>query len=306
MPPTKVLLTDDISSLSVKGRKRSHQLRNLAAHLCQALEAQLHFLYVEDIPEHLRKRKLLAPLDKRSPQMITQLKEDLDKVSPESEVHIESGHPLEGILKWIKKNSPNLVVIGTRGLSGIGKIFLGSVAEEVIRHSTVPVVVVGPKVKKAGFATKGKKQRILLLTDLTSASKPAEDFARKLAKSTDARVTIFHSVGDAIMHVKEVFLHSRIPIYSLDKQIAEMKRWGREETTKRVDQFKKDGIVTTGQVVTEEREIEKELKRELESDYDLLIMGTHSRNKLLTSFLGSTARNACLTSPVPVVVVRSI
>jgi nucleotide-binding universal stress UspA family protein len=43
-------------------------------------------------------------------------------------------------------NIPNidLLVIGARGHSGIAGILLGSVADYVTRHATVPVVVIPP------------------------------------------------------------------------------------------------------------------------------------------------------------------
>ena len=42
----------------------------------------------------------------------------------------------------IRKHAIDLVVVGTRGRTGIGKALLGSVAEEILRHSPCPVLVV--------------------------------------------------------------------------------------------------------------------------------------------------------------------
>jgi nucleotide-binding universal stress UspA family protein len=47
----------------------------------------------------------------------------------------------------IKKHEIDLVVIGTRGRMGLEKVFLGSQAEEILRHSAVPVLTVGPNVE---------------------------------------------------------------------------------------------------------------------------------------------------------------
>ena len=45
----------------------------------------------------------------------------------------------------IRKHAIDLVVVGTRGRTGIGKALLGSVAEEVLRHAPCPVLTVGPE-----------------------------------------------------------------------------------------------------------------------------------------------------------------
>ncbi|MNJ96767.1 Universal stress protein E [compost metagenome] len=305
MPSKNILLADDISSSSRHGKKRSYQLRNLAAHLSVAMKAQLHFLYVEDIPEHLRKREKLLSLEKRNPKLIDKLKKKLEKISSNYKIHIESGAPVQKILDCMQELDAELIVIATRGKKGVSKLFLGSVAEEVIRNSSCPVVVLGPQVLNVGLGTPDRKTRILLLTDLQASSKPAEDFTKKIAKQLHAQVTVFHSVGDPIMHIKNFYYQSAVTNYSLDEDLAAMKTWARQELTKRSEQFKKEGLSVRTRFIVDEHAVEKDLKRELVEDYDLVVMGTHSRNKIISSFIGSTARKTCLMSPAPVAIVRS-
>ena len=45
----------------------------------------------------------------------------------------------------IRENHIDLIVVGTRGRRGLGKLLLGSVAEEVFRLAPCPVLTVGPK-----------------------------------------------------------------------------------------------------------------------------------------------------------------
>jgi len=70
----------------------------------------------------------------------------VEKAGKEAKVKVEpvllKGSPAEEILDYADKNGIDLIVMGTQGLTGIKRFLIGSVAENVIRHSKVPVVVV--------------------------------------------------------------------------------------------------------------------------------------------------------------------
>lgn len=50
----------------------------------------------------------------------------------------------ESIVEYVDTNDIDLVVMGTRGRSGIQRFILGSVAEEVIRTADAPVMTIKP------------------------------------------------------------------------------------------------------------------------------------------------------------------
>jgi len=52
------------------------------------------------------------------------------------------GRPAEEIIDYAEKNDIDLIVMGTLGLTGVKRFLIGSVAENVVRHSKVPVLVV--------------------------------------------------------------------------------------------------------------------------------------------------------------------
>jgi nucleotide-binding universal stress UspA family protein len=52
------------------------------------------------------------------------------------------GIPFEAINDMAKKIKADLIIMGTHGRTGLGHLFVGSVAERVIRHSEIPVIVV--------------------------------------------------------------------------------------------------------------------------------------------------------------------
>jgi nucleotide-binding universal stress UspA family protein len=54
----------------------------------------------------------------------------------------EYGSTADGIISCSKEFKADLIVIGTHSRSGIDRLLMGSVAEHVVRHSEVPVLVV--------------------------------------------------------------------------------------------------------------------------------------------------------------------
>lgn len=61
---------------------------------------------------------------------------------PTFETNLEFGHPAERVVSLAKDNAYDLIVIGSRGLSGISEFFLGSVSNNVSQTSPVPVMIV--------------------------------------------------------------------------------------------------------------------------------------------------------------------
>lgn len=54
----------------------------------------------------------------------------------------EIGEPVDEILAYAAAKDVDEVVIGSRGISGVGRIMFGSTAEKVVRRAEIPVVVV--------------------------------------------------------------------------------------------------------------------------------------------------------------------
>ena len=73
---------------------------------------------------------------------------DLGKVKG---VNVESvmleGNPADELIIYAEENKMDIVIMGTLGKSGIDRFILGSVTENLLRHSKVPVMVVKEKYK---------------------------------------------------------------------------------------------------------------------------------------------------------------
>jgi len=54
--------------------------------------------------------------------------------------HLVQGAPLEVILALAVRERSDLIVMGTHGRSGLGRLLLGSIAEHVVRTAPIPVL----------------------------------------------------------------------------------------------------------------------------------------------------------------------
>ena len=59
-----------------------------------------------------------------------------------ADVAVLDGAPVDSIIEYAKEACIDLIAIGSHGRSGLPRLFLGSVAEGVIRNATAPVMVV--------------------------------------------------------------------------------------------------------------------------------------------------------------------
>jgi nucleotide-binding universal stress UspA family protein len=102
----------------------------------------------------------------------------------------------------LKQNRVDLIVLGTRGRTGVGKLLLGSQAEEIFRHTSCPVLTVGPHAK---CITTGEKElrEVLYATDFSPASQAAAPYAVSIALGLEAHLNLLHvieepKVGDLV------------------------------------------------------------------------------------------------------------
>jgi nucleotide-binding universal stress UspA family protein len=107
-------------------------------------------------------------------------------------VSMLEGPVAECLLQCAYERQVNLIVLGTHGRGGIGKVFLGSVAEKVFRHSPIPVLTVGPNIRHRRDIN--RTHHILAPCDLTPRSHPAVEYACDLAEEHNSELTVLHVV----------------------------------------------------------------------------------------------------------------
>ena len=69
----------------------------------------------------------------------------LAKLHAKAEVAVVEGHAAATILQYVEERQPELLVVGTRGRTGLVRVLLGSVAERVVRAARGSVLVVRPR-----------------------------------------------------------------------------------------------------------------------------------------------------------------
>jgi nucleotide-binding universal stress UspA family protein len=112
------------------------------------------------------------------------------------QILLEQGQLWTVLSGMMERNDIDLIVVGTRGRTGVQKLLLGSVAEEIFRLSQRPVLTVGPTV--SGRAPEETQLRqIVYATDFTPAAEQAAAYALSLAQEHQAHLTLLHVVRDA-------------------------------------------------------------------------------------------------------------
>jgi len=140
-------------------------------------------------------------------------KEKLEKITNELEGiphrrYVRYGQVWRGLNGIIDEQQIDMIVVGTHGRTGLGKLLLGSVAEDILRHASCPVLTVGPKVsgraKLPAFPKQGhdlaplelELEQIVLATDFAPSAPQIARRAVKLAEEFRARLTLVHVIED--------------------------------------------------------------------------------------------------------------
>lgn len=116
---------------------------NVASSLARECGAELVFLYVA-VPELPTSSGAAIPevnqAIKHEREVLQKLHPTLDGIPHRHE--LVRGQPAAAIVQYSKQNNIDLIVMPTHGRTGISRLILGSVAEEVLRHAPCPVLAI--------------------------------------------------------------------------------------------------------------------------------------------------------------------
>ena len=117
-----------------------------AVDIARTYDARIHALSVIDtmtLGIDVRSSAILETLEASARTAVEAVEERAKQASvPAVETAIEHGDPYRGIGSYVEEHGIDLVVMGTRGRSGVERYLLGSVTEKTVRTSPVPVLTV--------------------------------------------------------------------------------------------------------------------------------------------------------------------
>jgi nucleotide-binding universal stress UspA family protein len=132
----------------VDGSDNSDRAAQHAVNLVAAgLSAELHFLNVQPnfggaISTFVNRGDIDAYRREEGNKALASAVALATKASVHHHVHIGVGRQGEIVQDYARKLGAGLVVMGTRGHTGLAGVLLGSVAQDVIAHADVPVTLV--------------------------------------------------------------------------------------------------------------------------------------------------------------------
>lgn len=182
-----ILAATDFSEPATAALKVAAQMAKLFHSRLQVAYAVMPELYMADTTELTSE---LQKIDVERGQQ--QLHEYIRKVpAVRSFLHQEialCGAPTDVITTLVETEGIDLVVMGSHGRSGAGKIVLGSVTESAIRRTHCPVLVIGPHCEAHSRPLKS----IVLATNLPAVSLRAAQYATSLTQQFGGTLTVVH------------------------------------------------------------------------------------------------------------------
>jgi nucleotide-binding universal stress UspA family protein len=212
----------------------------------------------------------------------------------EVETIARCGEPAREILA--QAVSADLVVMATHGRSGAGRWIYGSVADEVLRHTPVPVVIV-PRDAAPPWPT-DRAPRILATLDGSATSEAVLDPLLKLATLLRANVILLQVVDwPPVTLTPDNGARVGLP--------SEKERATREYLERAADPLRTSMVSVRVRAEVGRTPAAIVHLAEVESA-DLIAMATHGRGGLARLVLGSTATATMQRSHIPLLLVRAL
>lgn len=88
--------------------------------------------------------KIELQTQERAREYVEKVADRLEKQGMAVERVVAWGQPADEILNYAETHKVNLIVMSTHGRSGVSRWTFGSVADKVMRHSKIPVLIIPP------------------------------------------------------------------------------------------------------------------------------------------------------------------
>ena len=203
------------------------------------------------------------------------------------------GRVADALAEIVEGCQIDLLVLGTHGRTGVRKLLMGSVAEEVFRRAACPVLSVGPNVSRKPHR-EAEFHGILFATDFSPASLAALPYAISLAEEDEARLWLLHVVEQPAAGIADLEATTSFLLRRLRELIPpEAEPWCHSEC-----------LVEFGELFASP--VERILQVAEERAVDLIVLGVRPvRSNLgLVTHLASTTAQILTQAACPVLSVR--
>jgi len=206
------------------------------------------------------------------------------------------GKVAEGLTEYADEVHSDMIFMTTHGYSGVNRLWLGSVADEMVRHTTTPLFVVHPR-EGTGSDEPLTIRHILVPLDGSELAENVLGPTSELARATGAKITLLHVVPSGEDSGWPVLgsLRER-PVPSLDPAETYLEGVQKELTRDGldVDVVAKYGHTPATAIVDAAEHL----------GADVIAMATHGYGGLRRTLLGSVADKILRSTTLPLLVMR--
>jgi nucleotide-binding universal stress UspA family protein len=195
-------------------------------------------------------------------------------------VSLEQGPVPDALEAYAKRNEIDLIVISSHGRSGISRLSLGSVTDSLIRHTTIPVLVVKPPSSYLNPQVREGFKNIVVPLDGSALAEQVLTPVMTLAELDDSEIKLLYVLKPEL--VDGNYSAERIlPWWEKDVSAAQAYLFGTAEVLRR------KGFAVTTDVVIGESVSEQITDYAGREQADLVAIATHGRGGLSRMLRGS-------------------
>lgn len=261
-----------------------------ARDLATRYEATVHVLSVVD-SRTLENAPHQTYVEEQHTEIANAANDEFAEVGLSTESTVLTDIPHRAILEYAAEHDIDLIIMGTRGRTGLEQYLLGSITEKVVRLSDTPVLTVPPADTRD---VTYPYSDVLIPTDGSKWVTAAIDLGTDLASTYGARLHAFSVVDTAGLGL-DVRSESILGILEEDAESAVA------TVEERATQTDVSEIITAVEYGQPYQEILSYIDA---NEIDIVVMGTHGRSDIERYLLGSVAEKLIRTAPVPVMTVR--
>lgn len=284
----------------------SMQALEYAVSLAKQFQAAIHLVHVHP-PDEASSVPGAGHLMLQSAEAIELLRDELANIQrkhvhtfwPEN-CHVRGGRAYEEISELAREIDADLIVLSTRGYSGLKHLLLGSTAERVVRFAPCPVLVLRKRKQKSKAANAVFTiRKILAPVDFSECSLVGVKYAALLAKTFDASLRLFHAMYPYTNYV----IADRVGV-----RLSSMVEAQQEAAREQMEELKQNDFLRGVSLETKigtGSAIDEICGEARQPDIDLVLTSTNGRTGFKHALIGSVAEHVVRYAECPVMVVPS-